>query len=119
MFNQISLSSLRPKYISLIKEYNQKNNIKIECGKIFKPSRQIKDIKKADGCSANVEVNKINRDLIKEAHKNGIPVMVYFLHEKEENETIYKKLIDYNVDVICCNFPNNAIKVRDKYYNKI
>ena len=118
MFNQISLSSLRPKYISLIKEYNQKNNIKIECGKIFKPFRQIKDIKKADGCSANVEVNKINRDLIKEAHKNGIPVMVYFLHEKEENETIYKKLIDYNVDVICCNYPNKAIKVRDKYYKQ-
>ena len=44
--------------------------------------------------------------------------MVYFLHEKEENETIYKKLIDYNVDVICCNYPNKAIKVRDKYYKQ-
>ena len=118
MFNQVSLSSLRNKYLSLIKEFNQNSTTKIECGKIFKPTQQIKDIKKADGCSANVEVNRINEHLVKEAHKNGIPVMVYFINAKEENETIYKKLFDYEVDIICCNYPNNAIKLRDKYYKK-
>lgn len=118
MFNQISLSSFRNKYISLIREFNENNIQKIECGKIFKPTREIKDIKKADGCSANIEVNKINEELIKEAHKNGIPVMVYFLNGREENETIYKKLIDYKVDVICCNYPNKIIKVRDDYYKQ-
>ena len=118
MFNQISLSSYRYKYYSLIEEFNINHSEKIECGHIFQPHIKVKDITKANRCSANVGVKEINEHLVKEAHKYGIPVIVYFLKEDEENEEIYQKLIDYKVDVICCNNPSNALKFRDKYLNE-
>ena len=116
MFNQIALSSFRLKYFSLINEFNKNNTIKIECGHIFQPYQTIKDITKTYGCSANVRVSELNEELIKEAHKHGIPVMAYFLKKDKENEEIYKKLIDYKVNVICCNYPERAIRFRDNYY---
>ena len=116
MFDQISLSSLRHKYIPLINEYNKNNKIKIECGYIFKQYSKIKNIAKAEGCSANIPVKRVNEELIQEAHKNGIPVMVYFTNTAKENDTIYEKLINYGVDVICCNHASKALKFRDKYY---
>ena len=116
MFDQIALSSFRHKYYSLIDEFNKNNTDKIECGHIFQPNIKIKDITNAKRCTANVGLSEINEELVKEAHKYGIPVMVYFLIGDEENEEIYKKLFDYNVDAICCNYPNNALKFRDKYF---
>ena len=116
MFDQISLSSLRAKYIQLINDFNKKNKIKIECGYIFSSAIKIKNIKKAKGCSANVSVKQINEELIQEAHKNGIPVMAYFLKKNEENYKIYENLIKYGVDVICSNNPSKALEYRNKYY---
>ena len=116
MFDQVSISSYRVKYIQLINEFNKKNKKKIECGYIFNPISKIKNITKAKGCSANVPSNQINKKLIQEAHKNGIPVMAYFLKWNEENDKIYENLINYGIDVICCNYPYKALKFRNKYY---
>ena len=116
MFDQISISSLRPKYMELIYQYNKNNDIKIECGQILQPYIKTYDIINDEGCSVNIRAQDIDDEIVKMANRNGLPIMAYFLKEDEENEEIYKKLMDYNIDVICCNYPINALKFRDKYY---
>ena len=116
MFDQIALSSTKNKYLQLIYHNNINNNIKIECGHILRIFSKTKDIINIYGCSMNIRAFEINEDIVKEAHKNGLPVMAYFLKEDNENDEIYKKLIDFNIDVICCNFPNKALKFRNKYF---
>jgi len=116
MFDQIALSSSKNKYLQLIYQYNIKNNNKIECGHILRIFSKTKDKFNIYGCSMNIRAFEINEDIVKEAHKNGLPVMAYFLKEDNENDEIYKKLIDFNIDVICCNFPNKALKFRNNYF---
>ena len=116
MFNQISISSLRHQYSKLIEEYNKNNEIKIECGYIYYPDIAPNDFTNTRGCSLNVHVGVVDDILVKKAHKNGIPVLVYFRMNDEEDDSIYQELFDYGVDVICCNSPSKALKFRDKYY---
>ena len=116
MFNQISISSLRHQYSKIIEEYNKNNEIKIECGYIYYPDVAPNDFTNTRGCSLNVHVGVVDDVLVKRAHKNGIPVLVYFRMDDLENDSIYKELFDYGVDVICCNSPTKALKYRDKYY---
>ena len=118
MFNQISISSLRHQYSKIIEEYNKNNEIKIECGYIYYPDVAPNDFTNTRGCSLNVHVGVVDDVLVKKAHKNGIPVLVYFRMNDEENDSIYKELFDYGVDVICCNSPSKALKFRDKYYTR-
>ena len=116
MFNQISISSLRHQYSKLIEEYNKKNKIKIECGYIYYPDVAPNNFINTRGCSLNVHVGVVDDILVKKAHKNGIPVLVYFRMDDDEDDSIYQELFDYGVDVICCNSPAKALNFRDKYY---
>ena len=118
MFNQVSLSSLNHNYNILIEEYNKIHEVKIECGKIYFPNVKPNIIGNTNGCSLNIHVGVVNEQLVRKAHRYGVPVLVYFRMEDEENDKIYNLLLNYGVDVICCNSPEKALKYRDKYYNR-
>ena len=118
MLNQISISSLRYQYLKLIEKFNKNNKIKIECGYIYYPNVAPNDFSNTRGCSLNVHVGVVDDILVKNAHQNGIPVQVYFKKNDEENDSIYKELFNYGVDVICSNSPIKALKFRDKYYKE-
>ena len=118
MLNQISISSLRYQYLKLIEKFNKNNKIKVECGYIYYPNVAPNDFSNTRGCSLNVHVGVVDDILVKNAHQNGIPVQVYFKKNDEENDSIYKELFNYGVDVICSNSPIKALKFRDKYYKE-
>jgi glycerophosphoryl diester phosphodiesterase len=119
MLNQIAISSFHHKYYDLVYKYNKEHNEKIEFGflycdqrdDIFVPYRF--DTK---GCTMNIYQGDVTKEIVKKAHENGIAVLCWFKMVDEENENIYKRLFDCDVDGICCNEPNKAKEFRDKLY---
>ena len=62
------------------------------------------------------EYNKNNEIKIECGYIYYPDVAPNFRMDDLENDSIYKELFDYGVDVICCNSPTKALKYRDKYY---
>ena len=92
MFEQISISSFHHKYAKLVQDFNKNNNKKV----------YYKDATK-ERCD--------------KAHENGMAVIAWFRMNDKENEKIYKNLLDNGVDCIISNFPKEAKKYRDFYFN--
>jgi glycerophosphoryl diester phosphodiesterase len=59
----------------------------------------------------------VTKEICDKAHANGMIVSAS-LRFDNENTNIYKKLIEYGVDIISCNEPSFAKKYRDFYYKK-
>lgn len=122
MLNQIALSSFNHGYYDFVSKYNNEHEEKIEFGFLYYDKREQYHFKDYDFNNAGNTMNVYQRDLTKEmvekAHKNNIPVLVWFGMKDEESNELYQKLFDMGIDVICCNEPHKAKEFRDNVYNK-
>ena len=116
-FDQISLSSFHHDYYNKTIEYNRIFNKNLVFGFIYPKNESNYDYTKR-GSSINIYYANITREICDTAHSNGMSVLAWFAIRDEENERIYKELLDNKVDVICCNEPLRATKYRDYYYKK-
>ena len=123
MFEQIQISSFHHEYYNIIKNYNEKQKInkKIEFGFLYDEqsninNKKIEFIHKFN--TINIYFKDISKNIVENAHKNNMGVMVWFGMNDEENEKIWENLINLDVDSICSNFPNKAKIFRDEYYMK-
>ena len=60
----------------------------------------------------------VTKELVDKAHENGMPVMAWFKFDDHEDDKSYERLFGCNVDCICCNKPDEAMKFRDNVYYK-
>lgn len=121
MFNQIDISSFIHGYYPLVEKYNKEHEEKIEFGFLYYDQKDKEFIPykfENRGCTMNVYQKDVTKELVEKAHENGIPVMVWFKFEDEENDKSYERLFACNVDCICCNKPDEAMKYRDNVYYK-
>ena len=121
MFNQIDISSFVHEYHDKIKKYNDEHEEKIEFGYLYYDKEDERFIPykfENKGCSMNVYQKDVTKELVEKAHENGIPVMVWYKYDDKEDDKDYERLLNLNVDCICCNRPDEAIKYRDNVYNK-
>ena len=118
MFEQISISSFHHKYAKLVQEFNQNNNKKIEFGFLY-GKKLIFDHFKYDmeNTTLNIYYTDATKERCDKAHENGMAVIAWFRMNDKENEKIYKNLLDNGVDCIISNFPKEAKKHRDFYFN--
>ena len=118
MFEQISISSFHHKYAKLVQEFNQNNNKKIEFGFLY-GKKLIFDYFKYDmeNTTLNIYYTDATKERCDKAHENGMAVIAWFRMNDKENEKIYKNLLDNGVDCIISNFPKEAKKYRDFYFN--
>jgi glycerophosphoryl diester phosphodiesterase len=121
MINQIALISYEPFYYDCVTQYNKIHKNKIEFGKNFKvsilPFLIRYNFKEKKVC-LNIYHKEITKEIVNRAHLLGDAVMAWFKMTDEENEKIYKHLIDCGVDVISSNEPLKAKNFRDKYIKK-
>ena len=125
MYQQIQISSFIHDYYYKIKDFNEKNkNKKIEFGFLYHPIIERNVYKNEEfnfnfpGFQINIYAFDINEELVNKAKENNMSVMAWFKMLDEENEQIYKKLFDLNVDVICSNEPKKLMIFRENYYKK-
>ena len=125
MYQQIQISSFIHDYYYKIKDFNEKNqNKKIEFGFLYHPIIERNVYKNEEfnfnfpGFQINIYAFDINEELVKKAKENNMSVMGWFKMLDEENDEIYKKLFDLNVDVICSNEPKKLMIFRENYYKK-
>ena len=125
MYQQIQISSFIHDYYYKIKDFNEKNqNKKIEFGFLYHPIIERNVYKNEEfnfnfpGFQINIYAFDINEELVKKAKENNMSVMAWFKMMDEENDEIYKKLFDLNVDVICSNEPKKLMIFRENYYKK-
>jgi glycerophosphoryl diester phosphodiesterase len=121
MINQIALNSYEPFYYEYVTKYNEIHKNKIEFGKNFKVSPLpflIRYRFKEKNVCLNIYHKEIKKEIVDQAHLFGDAVMAWFKMTDEENEKIYKYLIDCGVDVISSNEPYKAKTFRDKYLKK-
>ena len=125
MYQQIQISSFIHDYYYKIKDFNEKNqNKKIEFGFLYHPIIERNVYKNEEfnfnfpGFQINIYAFDINEELVKKAKENNMSVMAWFKILDEENDEIYKKLFDLNVDVICSNEPKKLMIFRENYYKK-
>lgn len=115
-FDQISLSSFYHEYYNKVIEYNKKNNRNLVFGFLY--SRNGEFNINQTGSSLNVYWTDATKGLCDAAHSHGMPVLVWFEMDEEENNEIYKLLIENGVDIICSNEPLLAKKYIKYYYFK-
>ena len=129
MEDQICLSSFIPEYLQEIKSLN----IEIEYGFLIEneghetlKTLTIENYPKLDFIhkgTVNLHFSHCNEENIDIIRKNGLGVHVWFSknpkHYENENvtedEASFKKLLEFGVDVICTNYPDKAIKVRQEF----
>jgi hypothetical protein len=105
-------------YYKLIKKYNEQHENKIEFGFLYYPIFMINWFKfNYPNCTLNIYYKDVTKDLVEKAHKNGMGVLAWFKMDDEENNNIYKSLFENGVDSIITNYPVEAKKFRDEYFN--
>ena len=117
-FDQISLSSFNHAYYYKVKEYNKKNNRSLVFGFIYRKNIVESFDYTKRGNSINIYWKEATKKVCSQAHENGMAVLVWFDMNEEENEEIFKRLIENGVDIICCNEPLLAKKYVKFYYYK-
>ena len=121
MFNQIDISSFVHGYHEFVDQYNKTHDEKIEFGFLYEDKTEKKFIPykfENSGSTMNVYQKDVTKELVDKAHENNISVMAWFKYLDEESDKDYKRLLDFGVDCICCNKPDEAMKYRDHIYNK-
>jgi glycerophosphoryl diester phosphodiesterase len=99
-----------------VSEYNKKNNKSLVFGFIYRKNITKRFDYSKKGNSLNIYWKEATKEVCSKAHKNGMAVLVWFDMDEEENEKIFKRIIENGVDIICCNEPLLAKKYI-KYYN--
>ena len=66
--------------------------------------------------SMNVWQGNVTAEFVEIAHKNNIAVHCWFCLDDKEDEEVIHHLIKCGVDVICCNYPRNSLKIRDTFF---
>jgi len=118
MINEVHISSFIHGYYKLIKKYNEQHENKIEFGFLYYPIFMINWFKfNYPNCTLNIYYKDVTKDLVEKAHKNGMGVLAWFKMDDEENNNIYKSLFENGVDSIITNYPVEAKKFRDEYFN--
>ena len=118
-FEQISLSSFHHGYYNKIEEYNKNNKKNLIFGFLYhKDEPEIFYDFTKRGNSLNIYWENTSKEVCDKAHKNGMAVLAWFKLIDEENDEIYRELIQNGVDVICSNEPVKAKKFRDNYFKK-
>ena len=119
--NQIQLSSFYHEfYYEKLKEYNMKNEKKIEFGFLYPPFSMMKYwyfidyLFDSEYCTLNIMYSDLNQDFIKKAHDKNMRVMAWFRMNDKENFEIYSHLFALGVDSICCNNPCLLKEFRNK-----
>ena len=113
-FDQISLSSFYHEYYDRVIEYNKNNNRNLVFGFLYQKYGDFNFNR--NGSSLNIYWTDATKELCDTAHKNGMPVLVWFEMFEEENNKIYRQLIENGVDIICSNEPLLAKKYIKYYY---
>ena len=114
--DQVAISTFEQHSWHHLKEYSDCHSI--ELGFLYdnKENKNIEfhyDLTKQNA-TMNVWQGEVTAEFVDRAHKNNIAVHCWFcLDDKEDEETI-QYLIKCGVDVICCNYPDNALEIRDK-----
>ena len=114
-FKQISLTSFYHDYYYKIREYNQLFNKSLVFGFLYQKNESNYDFTK-NGSIISIYHRNITREMCNIAHSNGMAILAWFSYFDEDSEEVYKNLIDYKVDAICCNKPITAQKIRDRYF---
>ena len=64
----------------------------------------------------NIYWSKITKNVCDKAHRNGMAVLAWFYMDEIENKTIYQRLFNNGIDILCTNYPFLAKKFRYFYY---
>ena len=109
-FNQITISSFNHDYYKKIQEYNKNNNRNIIFGFIYNKYEQIIFDYNKPGNSLNIYWADATKTVCNRAHTNNMAALAWFDMVDTETTEIHKELIEYGVDIICCNDPLLARK---------
>jgi glycerophosphoryl diester phosphodiesterase len=120
MITQVAISSFKHEYYHEIKKRCETESI--EFGFLYETTHgEVCDFKiheEIKNNTLNVWYKEVNPELVEKAHKNNIAVHCWFCMKDDETEDVFKYLMDCGVDVICCNNPVLALKVREDIYGK-
>ena len=117
-FNQILLSSPFYEYYNKIQEFNKKHHKKIMFGFVYDMnSMNLFDYSKK-GNTLNIYWKDATKEVCDKAHKNRMAIIAWIDIFEEDNNDMYKKLVENGVDVICCNNPKLLKSYLEKYYQK-
>ena len=121
-FDQISISSYYHSYYNKIAEFNKNNTL----GKILSFCFIYGGGNYTESYQYNLSYNslsfywqKITKEICDKAHENNMAVLAWFYMDENETYSIYKRLFDYGIDILCSNEPLKAKKFRTLYYKKI
>jgi glycerophosphoryl diester phosphodiesterase len=117
-YDQIFFTSFYYEYYNKTVEYNKKTgkNILFEFAYRQNATESEFDFTKK-GNIMSIYWKNVTKEICDKAHANGMIVSAS-LRFDNENTNIYKKMIEYGVDIISCNEPSFAKKYRDFYYKK-
>ena len=118
MIDQIAFSSFKHDYYTCVKQYAEAKHVELEFGFLYERIGNPKYRPYNFGFE-NVTMNfpqlNINEETMQKARAKKCGVLVWFTMADEENESIYRKIFDLGVDVMCCNKPNEAKAFRERY----
>ena len=119
-FDQVSISSFNHKYYKKVYEFNKNNKLgkKLSFGFIISGGYSKYYPYHAPYNSLNLHWKLITKKICDKAHSNKMAVHAWFYLGENETFSIYERLFDYGIDIICTNDPLRAKKFRDLYYEK-
>ena len=119
-FDQVSISSFNHKYYKKVYEFNKNNKLgkKLSFGFIISGGYSKYYPYHAPYNSLNLHWKLITKKICDKAHSNKMAVLAWFYLGENETFSIYERLFDYGIDIICTNDPLRAKKFRDLYYEK-
>ncbi len=118
-FEQLTISSFHHDYYNKVREYNinNKKNKKIVFGFLYgRRSDPNNYIYNSTNNTLNIYWSKITKNVCDKAHRNGMAVLAWFYMDEIENKTIYQRLFNNGIDILCTNYPFLAKKFRYFYY---
>ena len=68
--------------------------------------------------TVNLYAKHADEEKVRIAHQNGRAVQVWFWRDPLESEETFINLIRMGVDIICTNYPDIALKVRNEYFSR-
>lgn len=125
MTSQVAISSFNHEYYTEIKKRSEISETEsIEFGFLYETTHgEVCEFKIYDEIKHNTlnvwyKEIFINPELVEKAHNKNIAVHCWFCMQDDETEDIFKFLMNSGVDIICCNNPLLALKVREEIYGK-
>jgi glycerophosphoryl diester phosphodiesterase len=116
---QCAISSFKHQYWDEMKKVQETE--KIEFGFLYECKEERGEVTlnfdiERENSTINVHYKDVSEEFVKKVHMNNIAVHCWFNMEDEETAEIMRYLFGCGVDVICCNHPNIALKIREEMY---